>query len=64
MKGSPQDFAWVRTKRLPTFELEGTHSAVFAFNKEKKVKYRIVRGRVGDREILVRRVTENELPDA
>jgi hypothetical protein len=57
IKGSPQDFAWMRMKRLPTFELEGSHSAVFAFNKEKKVKYRIVReGRLGDREILVRRV--------
>ena len=34
IEGSPQDFQWMRKERLPTAELKGTHSAVFAINKE------------------------------
>ena len=59
LTGQPNDFAWINERSLPTRELQGTHTAVVAHNDEKRIRYRIVRGRVtdpGGRSILVRRV--------
>src|SRR6476646_7680354 len=44
LEGKPGDYEWTRLISLPTAELKGTHSAVVAINKEKRIKYRIVQG--------------------
>jgi hypothetical protein len=47
--GKEEDFEWTRVTRLPIAELRGTHSAVIAFNDQKKIRYRIAVGPPTDR---------------
>jgi hypothetical protein len=44
IEGTSDLFSWARLERVPTLELKGTHHTVIAINKDKKIKYRIVRG--------------------
>ena len=56
LSGTPDQFAWVHLRRLPTAELKGTHAAVVAVNESKKLKYRIVMGFIDDRVILCQKL--------
>jgi hypothetical protein len=56
LQGSPSDYTWSWASKVPTRELKGTHQVVYAFNKEKQIKYRIVQG-VDSTMILTKRVT-------
>jgi hypothetical protein len=56
IQGGEGDFAWASEANVPTLELRGTHCVVIAYNEDKKTKYRITRGRSGDRAILMKRV--------
>jgi hypothetical protein len=56
IEGSPEEFVWSREDGVPTRELRGTHRVVIAFNSETKIKYRLCRGRPGDRLILMKKV--------
>lgn len=56
LTGAAADYAWVREERVPTVELSGTHQVVVAYNAEKKIKYRLCRGRIDDRIILMKKV--------
>lgn len=57
LSGQPDDFAWLAISRLPRAELEGTHSAVLAENREKRIRYRIVTGHGAGRLILTKRLS-------
>lgn len=60
LDGKVGDYSWPAERRVPTLELKGEHAVVIAINKDKRLKYRIVRGQLGSaggRSILVRRVT-------
>src|SRR5688500_4904826 len=48
-------FAWASEERVPTLELKGEAQVVIAHNNEKKIRYRIVQGRCGDRNILMQK---------
>lgn len=55
---SPQEsYIWSSLKHVPTRELKETHQVVIAINKDKKLKYRIVRGSTNDRLILMKKVS-------
>ncbi|MBX9588610.1 MAG: hypothetical protein K2X43_04845 [Hyphomonadaceae bacterium] len=45
LEGLEQEYAWSREESVPTRELRGTHRVVIAFNSERKIKYRLCRGR-------------------
>jgi hypothetical protein len=53
--GLPEDFRRVRENNVLTKTLEKTYQVVFAYNDEKKIRYRIVYGRPGDRSILMKK---------
>src|SRR3954451_14242158 len=56
--GPLEIFRWVREKDVLTRTLEETYQVVFACNDEKKIRYRIVYGRLpGDRNILMKKTT-------
>ena len=57
IEGTLDSFAWANLRRVPTLELKGTHQPVVAINKDKRVKYRIVRGSVDDRLVLMKKVS-------
>jgi hypothetical protein len=56
VEGKLSDFEWLRLERLPSAELRETHSAVVAFNEDRRIKYRILIGPADDPVILVRKV--------
>jgi len=60
IEGKPGDFAWIRFERFPTLELKGTHSAVVAINDKERVRYRIIRGRPGNYDILARKTAPQD----
>ena len=37
-------YVWANLRHVPTLELKGTHQVVIAVNKDRRLKYRIVRG--------------------
>ena len=43
LDGTEQDYDWRMLKNAPTLELKKTHSVVVALNREKKIRYRIVK---------------------
>jgi hypothetical protein len=49
LQGAEADYLWSNEDKVATRELGGTHCVVIAFNVDRKVKYRIVRGRPHDR---------------
>jgi hypothetical protein len=49
-------FRCVNEDNVLTRELEGTYQVVFAYNDEKKIRYRIVRGRPGKRSVLMQKI--------
>jgi hypothetical protein len=51
--GAMDSFRWVSEDDVLTRELERTHQVVFAYNDEKKIRYRIVRGRRGERKLVL-----------
>ena len=55
LQGAETDYLWSNEDKVATRELRGTHHVVIAFNADKKVKYRIVRGRAHDRAILMKK---------
>lgn len=57
LDGTKNDYTWRLLKEVPTLELKGTHSVVIAVNKNKRLRYRIVVGKVGylSRAILVKK---------
>ena len=55
--GAEGDFYWSSEDKIATRELSGTHSVVMAVDEEKRKKYRVVRGREGERLVLMKRVT-------
>ena len=57
LDGTKDDYRWRLLKEVPTLELKETHSVVIAINKDKKLKYRIVVGKIGylSRAILVKK---------
>jgi hypothetical protein len=55
LQGAEADYLWSNEDKAATRELRGTHHVVIAFNADKKVKYRIVRGRAHDRAILMKK---------
>lgn len=55
---SPQEsYSWSALKHVPTRELKGTHQVVIAINKDKKLKYRIIRGSANDCLVLMKKVS-------
>jgi hypothetical protein len=48
-------FVWASEERVPTIELKGEAQVVIAYNDERKIRYRIVRGCPGDRSILMQK---------
>jgi len=57
LDGELSDYSWSREDRVATRELKETHGVVLAVNEETRTKYRLVRGREGDRLVLMRRLT-------
>jgi hypothetical protein len=60
LTGALADYGWMNIRRVPTATLAGTHSVVIAINREKRLKYRVVRGSAarGDGvNVLVRKIT-------
>src|SRR5262245_15476833 len=55
LTGHSNDYNWTPEARVPTLELEGTHTVVVAHNDDKKIKYRLVQGQPGDRLVLVKK---------
>lgn len=55
LPGSEGDYAWVNSQNVATWELKGTHEVVFAINEVKKIKYRLVWGKMPP-NVLMRRV--------
>ena len=51
--GAMDRFRWVSEDDVLARELEGTHQVVFAYNDESKIRYRIVRGRRGERKLVL-----------
>ena len=47
LSGETSDYVWAAEKRVPTLELKGEYAVVIAINKEKRLKYRIMRGQLG-----------------
>ncbi len=43
LDGTEQDYDWRMLKNAPTLELQKTHSVVVALNRQKKIRYRIVK---------------------
>ena len=56
LQGKEDQFGWAREERVPTAELKGTLATVIAYNKEKRIRYRIVAGPPGDRLILIQKL--------
>ena len=59
LPGSADQYRWMNERRVPSAELRGTHNVIVAINKDKRLKYRVVRGKIHDangRSILVRKV--------
>ena len=50
--GAIDRFRWVSEDDVLTRELERTHQVVFAYNDEKKIRYRIVRAGAGSFTII------------
>ena len=59
--GAMDRFRWVSEDDVLTRELERTHQVVFAYNDEKKIRYRIVRGRRGERKLVLMQKGERRL---
>ena len=49
-------YEWSAERSVPTRELMGSHTVAIAYNEERKVKYRVVRGHGADRSILMKRM--------
>ena len=56
LDGAGSDYSWSREDKVATRVLKGTHSVVMAADEKKRTKYRLVRGREGDRLVLVKRL--------
>lgn len=56
LAGVLTDYGWASLRSVPSRELQGTHEVVTAHNADKKVLYRIVRGRKDDRIVLMMKV--------
>jgi hypothetical protein len=56
LSGEPNQFGWTRESRVPTGELRKNFETVLAVNAEKRIKYRIVMGQPGDRNILTQKL--------
>jgi hypothetical protein len=56
LQGAADDYVWCREASVPTKELKGTHSVVIAFHSDRRTKYRLYRGRGGDRLILMKKM--------
>ena len=59
--GAMDRFRWVSEDDVLTRELEKTHQVVFAYNDEKKIRYRIVRGRRGEQKLVLMQKGERKL---
>jgi hypothetical protein len=59
--GAMDRFRWVSEDDVLARELEGTHQVVFAYNDEKRIRYRIVRGRRGERKLVLMQKGERKL---
>jgi hypothetical protein len=57
LDGAENEYAWSREDKLATREMSGTHTVVMAADEKKRKKYRVVRGREGDRLVLVKRLS-------
>lgn len=55
LDGKAEDYLWSREEKVATRELRGTASVVVPFNDKTRVKYRVFRGRPGDRLILMKK---------
>jgi hypothetical protein len=53
--GAEEHYRWSMLSSVPTRTLKGTHELVYAYNKEKKIKYRILRGRTPEPLVLLRK---------
>ena len=56
LEGAEGDYFWSKEDKVATRELKGTHSVVMAADEKKRTKYRVVRGREGDRLVLMKRL--------
>lgn len=56
LDGAEDDYSWSRENKVATRELKGTHSVVVAADEKKRTKYRIVRGREGNLDVLLKRL--------
>ena len=52
--GGKHDFRWSSSRQVATRELKNTHQTVLAYNEDKKICYRIVRGRGRDQLVLMK----------
>jgi len=51
------EYGWMGERRVPSAELKGTAHTVVCYNKEKRIVYKVVQGKVtdgGGRNVLVR----------
>jgi len=56
LDGAEDDYHWSSEDKVATRELKGTHSVVMAADEKKRQKYRVVRGKEGDRLVLMKRL--------
>jgi hypothetical protein len=62
LPGPLNSYKFAREERVSSLELERRAAVVYAFNDERKCKYRLCWGRPGDRLILMRNILP--APDA
>ena len=55
LDGAPGDYVWSAEDKVATRDLRGTARVVMPFNDKRRTRYRICRGRPGDRLILMKK---------
>ena len=58
LEGAVDEYFCSREEKVATRQLKGTHDVVVAANEEKRLKYRLVRGREGNRLVLMKRLAK------
>jgi hypothetical protein len=49
-------YEWSAERSVATRELKGSHTVAIAYNEERKIKYRVVKGHGADRLVLMKRI--------
>ncbi len=57
LEGQESDYAWATYFRVPTLEMKKTHEQVAAYDKKKRLRYRVVRGAPDSRIVLMKKIS-------